>query len=95
MREELLEYLSHKGTLVEPEAAELLLRMSDPVRTVRSLIDGEIEEQFRIAQMLFERRNVGVEAREDEAAIAFDPDCPQAVVLARERREALVRHFHR
>jgi len=40
MREELLEFLSHKGTLVEPEAAEFLLGMSDPVRTVRSLIDA-------------------------------------------------------
>jgi len=40
MREELLEFLSHKGTLVEPEAAEFLLRMSDPVRAVRFLIDS-------------------------------------------------------
>lgn len=40
MREDLLEFLQQRGTLVEPEAAEFLLRMADPVHAARSLLDS-------------------------------------------------------
>ena len=53
MRENLLEFLSQRGTLVEPEAADFLLRMTDPVRAARSLLDslGEAPLILTLAQV--------------------------------------------
>ncbi len=70
MREALLAFLSQKGTLVEPEAAEYLLQMTDPVRAARSLLESlgevpliltltQVQQASNIARAAAQRREVG------------------------------------
>ncbi len=86
MREEVLEFLGQRGTLVDPPALEYLLGQPNPLELLRGLFDAEGEPPF-----LLTLDNLKPAARppsaEPSSEVPWEPSAPLPEVLLKPRLE--------
>src|SRR5256886_6913517 len=85
MREELLAFVSNRGTLLEPDAIEFLLTQHDPVERIEAFLESCLETPFVVT--LDDVMRAGKIARSAAAQIATQTAPPPSSLAAAFRSE--------